>query len=227
MDRWTVVTGAGGVNAGVERVGDGRRFQEWRLNQTACETSFELAKFFEVKNWARIDSKRFLYLLGTDSWARSFDPFTGTDDGRKIVIRGDWADSFVVEINESYDKWHSRETSYEECEHNTGWKIAMPLFFSEFTRNRARQEIDAVTYEEYLSDWLSEGTIYLKEWAPWMRCVRSRTEAKLWLEIGAAPSDALKWIQSGWNTVDALEQIKLLEAQKTLHVAQEVLKEQT
>jgi len=216
---------ASGINAAVERVGDGKRFQEWQLNQTARETSLELAKYFEVKNWARMTPERYTYLLGTDSWEQHFDPFTGTSDGRKIVIRGEWDDSFVVEVSKNNDSWRTRATSYEECEQNAGWKFAMPLFFKEFKRNRSLQVTNPVTYEEYLSDWLSEGTMYLKEWAPWMRSVRSRTEANSWLSIGALPTDAIKWIQSGWSTTDAVKHIELLSVQEALQIAQEKLKD--
>lgn len=216
---------AGGVNAAVERVGDGKRFQEWQLNRTARETSLELAKFFEVKNWARMTPERYSYLLGTDSWEQHFDPFTGTSDGRKIVIRGEWVDAYVVEVSEKNDTWRTRATSYEECEHNTGWKFAMPLLFKEFKKNTSLQIMNPVTYEEYLSDWLSEGTMYLKEWAHWMCCFRSRTEANSWLSIGALPTDAIKWIQSGWNASDAAKHIEFLAAQEELRKAQEKLRD--
>lgn len=217
---------AGGVNAAVERVGDGKRFQEWHLNQTACETSSELAKFFEVKNWASMTPERYSYLLGTDSWERHFDPFTGTSDGRKIVIRGEWVDSYVVEVSKKNDRWRSRATSFEECEHNTGWKFAMPLFFQEFKRNSSKQLSNSVSYDEYCTEWLSEGTVYLKEWAQWMRCVRSRTEANSWLRMGALPTDAIKWTKSGGNASDAIKHIEWLAAQEALLAAQEKLKDQ-
>ena len=216
---------AGGVNAAVERVGDGKRFQEWQLNRTARETSLELAKFFEVKNWARMTPERYSYLLGTDSWAQHFDPFTGTSDGRKIVIRGEWVDSYVVEVGEKNDRWRARATSFEECKQNTGWKLAMPLLFQEFKRNTSLQVMNSASYEEYLADWLSEGTRYLKEWADWIRCVRGRTEANSWLSIGALPIDAVKWIKSGWNASDAAKHIELLAAQEKLRIAQEKLKD--
>jgi hypothetical protein len=204
------ISGAGGAIAAVERVGDGKRLQEWRVDQTACETAAELANFFKLKNYSMMTVERYSYLLGTPSWERHFDPFTGTRDGKKIVIRTEWHDAFMVEVNKNRDSWSARKTTFDECEINTGWKLIMPWFYHEFIRNSSKQMSDAVSFEEYCTEWLSEGTMHLREWGEWMHCVRSRAEANSWQSIGALPSDATNWTREGWKTCDAIGQIQLM-----------------
>lgn len=208
------ISGAGGAIAPVERVGDGKRFQEWGINQTARETAAELANFFKLKNYSMMTVERYSFLLGTPSWERHFDPFTGTNDGKKIVIRTEWHDAFIVEVNGNRDSWSARKTTFEECKINTGWKLIMPWFFQEFIKNSSKQMSDSVSYERYCTEWLSEGTMYLREWGEWMRCMRSRAESNFWLSIGALPSDATKWTREGWKTCDAIGQIQLMLEQK-------------
>ena len=220
VEKYVRTNSAGGVNAAVERVGDGKRFQEWRLTNTAHSIAIEIAKYFRLKNYVKVTVERYAYLLGTPAWARFFDPFNGSIDGRQIVVRDDWNDAFIVGVNENSDNWQVMRTNVEQCEHNHGWKLAMPLFFAEFKLNRSQNGMISIGYEQFCQNWLSEGAIYLKEWSPWLRCCDNRDEANAWLDIGALPGDAAEWLRGGWTTKEAIKRIQSMREEERLTASQ-------
>lgn len=221
VEKYVRTNSAGGVNAAVERVGDGKRFQEWRLTNTAHLTAIEIAKYFRLKNYVKVTVERYAYLLGTPTWERFFDPFNGSIDGKQIVVRDDWNDAFFVAVNENSDNWQVTPTIVEQCEHNFGWKLAMPLFYAEFKVNRSQNGMLPIDYEQFCQNWLSEGTTYLKEWGPWLWCCENRAEANAWLEIGAQPRDATEWLRGGWGTKEAIKKIQSMREDERLLASQQ------
>lgn len=232
------MSGNFGRSSIIDRLFSSRRLGEWKHGESVRACADDLAAYLTEKGWVVTDGRRRRFIRSVPFWEQFLDPFLFTSDGRKLVMKSSWDESFVVEIMPMGVRWSARPSSKVECMKFEGFNLLLSELHAEYREMTANCASRMESAKEYEYQWASIGKDADKEWLEWMRVCASPNEAFEWASLGAGPEsicgwlalgidlsgarewinhgvslrDAEDWIEAGWTPGEAIKRIKQNES---------------